>query len=164
MRVLTIENIRDLFTNNIRDFLKSMKEKINENSPTSWGEFYDEVENSTLSSLEISVMNTALMSTGINPLLILNYIPVGFFFSRQDLTEYKIPNNITSIENSAFDSCGHLQYLYIPKSVQFIEQNVFYNCPDTMVIEYEGNEEEWKDIFISSNSRVENKKIIYMGR
>jgi hypothetical protein len=79
---LTTQNIRDLLTNDIRDFLRFMKEKINENTSTSWREFYNEEENSTLSALEISVMNAALMSAGINPLLILNYIPTGFFFSR----------------------------------------------------------------------------------
>ena len=161
---LTTQHIRDLFTNDIRDFLKSMKEKINENTLISWREFYDEVENSTLSSIEISVMNAALMSAGIDPLSLLNYIPEGFFFSRQDLTEYKVPNHITAIENSAFDSCRNLQYLYIPKSVQFIEQNVFYGCPETMVIEYEGNEEDWKDIFISHNSEIENKRVIHLNR
>lgn len=161
---LTTQNIRDLLTNDIRDFLRSMKEKINENTPESWREFYDEVENSTLSSLEISIMNAALMNAGIDPLQLLNYIPEGFFFSRQDLTEYKIPNNITSIENSAFDSCRHLQYLYIPKSVQFIEQNVFYGCSETMVIEYEGNEEDWKGIFISHNSEIGNKKVVCLNR
>ena len=164
MSRLTTQNIRDLFTNDIRDFLKSMKEKINENTSTSWRECYDNVDNSNLSSLEISVMNATLMSAGINPLLLLNYIPTGFFFSRQDLTEYKIPNNITAIETSAFDSCRHLQYLYIPKSVQFIEQNVFYGCPETMVIEYEGNEEDWRGIFISHNSGIGNKKIVYLNR
>ena len=68
MGKLTTQNIRDLFTNDIRDFLKSMKEKINENTPISWREFYDEVGNTTISSLEISVMNAALMSAGIDPL------------------------------------------------------------------------------------------------
>lgn len=159
-----LHRIQDLLTNDIRDFLRSMKEKINENTPTSWREFYDEVENSTLSSLEISVMNAALMSAGIDPLSLLNYIPEGFFFSRQDLAEYKIPNNITAIENSAFDSCRNLHYLYIPKSVQFIEQNVFYGCSETMVIEYEGNEEDWKGIFISHNSEIGNKKVVYLNR
>ena len=164
MGKLTTQHIRDLFTNDIRDFLKSMKEKINENTPESWREFYDEVGNTTISSLEISVMNVALMSAGIDPLQMLNYIPEGFFFSRQDLTEYKIPSHITAIENSAFDSCRNLQYLYIPKSVQFIEQNVFYGCPETMVIEYEGNEEDWNGIFISHNSGIGNKKVICLNR
>ena len=164
MGKLTTQNIRDLLTNDIKDFLKSMKEKINENTSTSWREFYDNVDNSNLSSLEISVMNAALMSAGINPLLLLNYIPTGFFFSRRDLTEYKIPNNITSIESSAFDSCRNLQYLYIPKSVQFIERNVFYGCSETMIIEYEGNEEDWKGIFISHDSEIGNKKVVCLNR
>lgn len=156
--------MRSLLTNDIRDFLRSMKDIINENTSMSWREFYDKVEESTLSSLEISVMNKLLLDAGINPLLLLNYIPTGFFFSRQDLTEYKIPNNITSIENSVFDSCRNLQYLYIPKRVQFIEQNVFYGCSETMTIEYEGNKEEWENIFISHNSEIGNKKVIYLGK
>jgi hypothetical protein len=33
-----------------------------------------------------------------------------------------------------------------------------------MVIEYEGNEEDWKGIFISYNSEIGNKKVICLNR
>ncbi|MBP3533313.1 MAG: leucine-rich repeat domain-containing protein [Alistipes sp.] len=49
-------------------------------------------------------------------------------FARFGLTEYTIPNDVTSIGNSTFYSCNNLTSITIPDSVTKIEDFSFYVC------------------------------------
>lgn len=49
--------------------------------------------------------------------------PLGF-----DVTNYVIPNTVTTIGTSAFDHCGNIEEIYIPNSVETIEMDAFCYC------------------------------------
>ncbi len=50
------------------------------------------------------------------------------FISLEGVKEVVLPNTITTIKKSAFNSCGNLQTLHIPASVTNIGDLVFTNC------------------------------------
>lgn len=50
------------------------------------------------------------------------------FVSMEDVKEVILPNTITTIKKSAFNSCSNLQTLHIPASVTSIGEFVFTNC------------------------------------
>ena len=64
---------------------------------------------------------------GMNPLKYMTSIPDGMFY-KGDCTDVIIPNNIKSIDNSAFYSCDSLISVTIPDSVTSIGNSVFYFC------------------------------------
>ncbi|MCF0193347.1 MAG: leucine-rich repeat domain-containing protein [Prevotella sp.] len=50
------------------------------------------------------------------------------FPARYYITDYTIPNSVTSIENEAFQNCHYLTSVTIPNSVTNIGYNAFRNC------------------------------------
>ena len=48
--------------------------------------------------------------------------------SRDQLTEFTIPDNVTSIGKLAFSECTSLQSIAIPNSVTTIDEGAFYEC------------------------------------
>ena len=50
------------------------------------------------------------------------------YFAHQGLTEYTIPEGVTSIGNNAFQDCSYLQSINIPDSTTLIGDRVFNNC------------------------------------
>ena len=91
-------------------------------------------------------MNKILLDCGVNPLLKLDKIPVGFFFSWEDgLDEYEIPHNIKVIGSCAFQSSG-LKKIKIPKTIQQIDTYAFYDCYPNLKLIYEGSTEDWNNI------------------
>ena len=49
-------------------------------------------------------------------------------FARCGLTSLEIPEDVTSIGNSAFQSCSNIITVTIPNSVKSIDGSAFYNC------------------------------------
>jgi hypothetical protein len=49
-------------------------------------------------------------------------------FAPYGLSEYILPDTITSIGNEAFNGCGELQSITIPNSVTSIGEGILYNC------------------------------------
>ena len=58
--------------------------------------------------------------------LILNR--VLYSFAPAELTEYTIPDGVTSIGSNAFYDCSSLESITIPDSITYIEDNEFYGC------------------------------------
>ena len=117
---------------------------INQDTKESWEKFYDlrVLSNDKL----FSQMNKILLDSGVNPLLKLDRIPAGFFFSWEGgLDEYEIPHNIKVIGSCAFQSSG-LKKIRIPKSVMEIETYAFYDCYPNLKVIYEGSIEDWDNI------------------
>lgn len=117
---------------------------INQDTKESWEKFYE--FNALSNDKLFSQMNKILLDSGVNPLLKLDRIPAGFFFKWEDgLYEYEIPNNIKTIESSAFQTSG-LKKIKIPKSVQQIDAYAFYDCYPNLKVAYEGSIEDWTNI------------------
>ena len=68
---------------------------------------------------------------GMNPLKYMTSIPDGMFYEG-DCTDVIIPNNIKSIDNSAFYACSSLTSITIPDSVTNIGSSAFYGCHSLM--------------------------------
>lgn len=64
-------------------------------------------------------------------------------------TNFKIPDGVVAIEESAFLSSNNLEKIEIPKGVQKIEHYAFAYCDNLNVISYLGTIEEWNSIEIS---------------
>lgn len=62
-------------------------------------------------------------------------------------TSFEIPDTVTEISWSAFQSCTKMKAIYVPESVKKIGAFVFDDCDD---IYYVGSEEQWNTIEISS--------------
>lgn len=69
---------------------------------------------------------TSLIS-GLHPLGYMTHIPSGMFYAG-DITNVRIPNNITSIGWSAFEKCSALTSAEIPNSVTIISERAFMGC------------------------------------
>ncbi len=93
----------------------------------------------------------------------LTSIPYSAFGGCTSLKSITIPKNVTSIGSEAFRSCIALESVTIPKSVANIYGYAFNNCTSLTDIYYEGTEEEWKAITVSSygNDVLSTAKIHY---
>ena len=68
------------------------------------------------------------------------------------LTSVEIPNGVTAIGGSTFSNCIRLAKVTIPKSVTSIGKNAFYYCESIADVYYDGTEEDWAKISISSGN------------
>ncbi len=66
---------------------------------------------------------------------------------------YTIPNNVTTIGDAAFSERYRLTSVTIPDSVTKIGYGSFDRCYGLTDVYYEGNEEQWKAIYIGVNNR-----------
>lgn len=128
----------------IKKYILDNMDLINQNTKESWEKFYE--FNALSNDKLFSQMNKILLDSGVNPLLKLDKIPAGFFFSWEGgLDEYEIPDNIKIIGSCAFQSSG-LKKIKIPKSVVEIKTYAFYDCYPNLKIIYEGSIEDWNNI------------------
>ena len=76
--------------------------------------------------------------------------------SAKTISEYSVPNSVTSIGNSAFSGCTNLASITIPDSVTSIGDMAFMQCTNLANIYYKGTEEQWNAIAKGSawNSRM----------
>lgn len=118
-------------TQELIKFIQKNKDLINENSKESWEEIYNKLVNNFILKGEFTEI---ILSAGIDPAKILGYIP-NYYLCRSNVTNYKIPNSITSIGNSAFSNCYNLTSMIIPDSITSIGAYTFYNCISLTSIE-----------------------------
>lgn len=74
------------------------------------------------------------------------------FASCTDLYEVEIRASISAIPTSFFAGCSALHTVKIPDSVERIDTDAFYNCFSLTNVFYEGSEESWNQIDISSGN------------
>ena len=86
-------------------------------------------------------------------------IPNGVFGIREhafhgctSLTSVTIPSGLASINEWTFSNCIRLAKVTIPKSVTSIGKNAFYYCESIADVYYDGTEEDWAKISISSGN------------
>ena len=87
----------------------------------------------------------------------------GAFYYCSSLTNIFFPNAITKIEDATFAHCTNLKSVTIPNSVSCISYDAFNNCKSLTDVYYNGTEEEWNNISISSsgNDTLLNATIHY---
>ena len=68
------------------------------------------------------------------------------------LTAVTISDGVTAIGGSTFSNCIRLAKVTIPKSVTSIGKNAFYYCESIADVYYDGTEEDWAKISISSGN------------
>lgn len=104
-----------------------------------------------------------------------------------NLKKIIIPNGVTSIGTCAFGNCSNLEnitisdsvkYIYdyafkncdnitrvtIPISITSIDKNIFYECNNLKDVYYNGTEEQWNKISISSENDELNSATIHYKR
>ncbi|MBR3105036.1 MAG: leucine-rich repeat domain-containing protein [Lachnospiraceae bacterium] len=70
------------------------------------------------------------------------------------LESVTIPNKVTKLDTSAFNTNNSLKELYIPASVKTIENKCFDNCDTLTDVYYGGSETDWENIYIGSKNNV----------
>ena len=103
-----------------KDFMQKHKDEILNND---WTAVYDDLWYLDASSLTNFLLNKA----HINPLYYMTSVPTHFAY-KLDIPSINIPNNITSIKESAFADCSSLTSITIPNSVTIIDDFAFRNC------------------------------------
>ena len=109
----------------LKTFINENLDLINQNTKESWEKIYKQLHSSKILTGEFT---ETLLSANIDPAQILGYIPSLYLFGRTNISEYKIPNNVTSIGHRAFVKCTNLTYIDIPNNVTSIGFAAFENC------------------------------------
>ena len=80
------------------------------------------------------------------------------------LTRVELPESLGIIPSSVFASCKHLSEIYIPSSVHSIQPTAFNYCTELTDVYFDGTEEEWNNIAITSgNEPLYNANIYFNG-
>ena len=108
----------------ISKFVKMFKDEINANQ---WAQIYFTLPDK-FSMFEVSDITKFLHLCEIFPEDYLTEIPRGFFFSNNDLTNYTIHKNITTIDPYAFNSAKNLKTVKISSDLELIDVAAFQNC------------------------------------
>lgn len=71
--------------------------------------------------------------------------------SNTALTAIQIPNTVTSIESTAFNSCPYLASVNIPDSVTSIGDSAFQGCAALTDFNFNGTMSQWRAITLGTN-------------
>lgn len=135
-----------------------------------FNEFYNQTEGVELQF--IGGITQLLLSSGIDPLINLNYIPIGYLydvaiektfnipshikvidqaaFSGTELERIIIPEGVQVIETQAFAWNDYLHTVVLPRSLNQIEADTFEGCCSLHELKYNGTKKEFQAIKCSS--------------
>ena len=115
---------------------------------------YTGITNVTIPEGVKSIGNSVFRNcTGITNVTIpksMESIGASAFYYCTGIANVSIPESVTSIGNWAFSWCTNLQSITVPKSVTSIGSDVFYNCSNLQYIYYDGTEEDWNKLNVST--------------
>lgn len=111
-------------TDELKNFINENIDLINENSKESWQEIYNEISTEWYN---IGKFTEIMLIAGIDPASKLGYIPEFYLFDTS-ITDYKIPNGVTSIRTCAFRECENLISVEISDTVTNIGDYAFLRC------------------------------------
>ena len=73
-----------------------------------------------------------------------------------------IPEDVKSIDSSAFKYCFNFESLSIPQNVEYISKSAFTKCVNLNEIHYAGTKEQWEKLMRNSpNCGLEDKTVIF---
>ncbi|MDE5592684.1 MAG: leucine-rich repeat protein, partial [Clostridiales bacterium] len=78
-----------------------------------------------------------------------------------NLKYVKLPASSNVVQQELFSGCETLESVVIPQTVSLIGQGMLLGCPDTVVVYYEGAEEQWSAVTIKENNDVLNNATKY---
>lgn len=81
------------------------------------------------------------------------------FLGCSKLESIEIPDGVRIIGSSAFGNCKSLKSIYLPKTIEFIQASALAGCKSLTDIYYSGTENEWNDVYVSTD--LEDVKIHY---
>ena len=107
----------------LKQFINENIDLINKNTKESWEEIYEKLYFKIKGDF-----TKVILDAGINdPASKLGYIPEYYLYSC-NISEYKIPDNVTSIGSYAFAYCDSLTSIVIPDGVTTIGSYAFHGC------------------------------------
>ncbi len=85
------------------------------------------------------------------------------FYGCERLERVSIAEGVRIIQDKAFSKCTALTEIRIPASMKTIERSAFKDCAALQKVYYEGTQEEWSNIQVSSlgNECLTSAQIIY---
>lgn len=75
------------------------------------------------------------------------------------ITEFDLPEGITTIEDNAFYGCHELTRLVLPLSVKTIGDTCFDDCPLLVYVEYPGTLQQWRQVALGSYQCMSGENI-----
>lgn len=91
-----------------------------------------------------------------NPL----YYAKNLYINNEFVTEFVLPNNLTTIKSYSFFNCNNLNNVIIPASVTSIEKYAFMSCSNLTDVYYKSDENTWSKILIyTGNESLANANI-----
>lgn len=111
--------------------MRQNKEAIRNNK---FGIIYAAAQDSGLEPYEISTFTELMYNAGIDILATMKKVPDNFLYE-SDWEGFEIPEHITHIGRSAFDSCTNFKHIVIPKNVRTVDNYAFYSCDQLTSLE-----------------------------
>ena len=72
-----------------------------------------------------------------------------YAFYQCDITCIRLKSGVKTIGRNAFYGCGRLEYIFLPETIDFIDNYAFYGCP-LKAVYFDGDESAWNEIKISA--------------
>ena len=90
-----------------------------------------------------------------------NVVSLDGVFTLDMVTSVIIPEGVRSVASNEFNS-SHIEFLYLPSTLQDIESESFWGYfHDVEKIYYGGSEEQWNQLCTVERSEIEVKQIIF---
>ena len=113
----------------LKNFINNNLDLINQNTKESWAKIYLEIPWGTNGEFTEIILNARIN----DPASIMGYIPTRYLY-HSTISDYKIPDNVTSIGSDAFNSCESLTTIEIPDNVKVIGSYAFRDCIGLMSV------------------------------
>ena len=123
----------------LKNFILDNMGLIDKNSKESWEEIYKKLNKFT--NIEnkhtIGQFTDTMLSVGIDPIITMRKIPTAAFYG-STISDYKIPDFISSIGDHAFIFCQNLQSITIPVKIKRIKDQSFSACTNLETVNFLG--------------------------
>lgn len=112
----------------ISSFFNDNKELLQENSKTSWEEFFSRAQAYQADlGVPVGQITEALLQAGVDPARVMGRIPAMYLFG-SDIGSYKVPEGVLALETGCFRDCTELQAIQLPTSLQVVKDGAFVRC------------------------------------